>query len=393
MKDIFQNIKEEWMQIIGKTNRTKLVELLNNPDFDKKTYEPFYYNKPNKINTIVFHEVGMPSYFTETPCHIKFIQMLFDIRNNGIMDSGAVVSAGTLGETEYIKSIAWQGVLFITPSVITLTHWLEIITLFISTRIDKHNSTPINTLIPINLITTNNIYIALTQLLHKLYGGELAYTQENFIKNIMNNHIHFTPIANPQISISPQIDFGIRQTYIFTDGACAVHEKPRRAGYSVLLYGVVKKLIYSKSPELENLEVTNQQAEGFAILEALKYIKAYDIPNALIVTDSKFWINLITDWMHKWHKISDDFSHTISTGNKIANRELVLMIYNLWTSLSQVNPVKFSHIYSHKKLPADKFSYAYFLSIGNAIVDKYAKLGEDTHDKKIINISTLHELL
>ena len=112
--------------------------------------------------------------------------MIFDIRNNGIMDSGAVVSAGTLGETEYIKSIAWQGVLFITPSVITLNHWLEIITLFISTRIDKHISTPINTLIPINLITTNNIYISLTQLLHKVYGGELAYTQENFIKNIIN---------------------------------------------------------------------------------------------------------------------------------------------------------------------------------------------------------------
>ena len=393
MKEIFQNIKEEWMQIIGKTNRTKLVELLNNPDFDKKTYEPFYYNKPNKINTIVFHEVGMPSYFIETPCHLKFIQMIFNIRNNGIMDSGAVVSAGTLGETEYIKSIAWQGVLFITPSQLTLNHWLEIITLFISAQINKQNNVQLKSIIPINLITTTNIYLSLIQLLHNLRGGETSYTQENFIKNIINEYIYFTPIAIPQVSILSQIDFGIRQTYIFTDGACAVHEKPRRAGYSILLYGVVKKLIYAKSPELENLVVTNQQAEGFAILEALKYIKTYDIPNAVIVTDSKFWINLITDWMHKWHKISEDFSHTISTGNKIANRELVLMIYNIWNSLSSVNPVKFSHIHSHKKLPADKYSHAYFLSIGNAIVDKYAKLGEDIQDKKIIDIYSLRELL
>ncbi len=392
VKEIFQNIKEEWMAIIGKSNRAKMVEMINNPEFDKKTYEPLYYNIPSRVKTIIIHDVGMPSYFAESACNLKFIQSVFRIRNNGIMDSGAVVSPGTSGENEYIKSLAWQGILFITPTTITLNHWLEIIAILLAVHMKNKSN--------ILVVSSGTIYLSITYLLHKLHGGDASYTIEKFTENIISEFIYFTPLssqttilsANVKVLLS-QIDFGIRQTYIFTDGACAVHQTPRKAGYSILIYGVIKKLIYSKSPELQDLAVTNQQAEGFAILEALQYIKLYNIPSALIVTDSKFWINLITDWMHKWHKTSNDFSHTISTGNKIANRELVLMIYNTWVSLPSINPVKFLHIHSHNKLPADKFSYAYFLGIGNSIVDKYAKFGEDLEDKKIIEFNGMQELI
>ena len=186
----------------------------------------------------------------------------------------------------------------------------------------------------------------------------------------------------------PEIDWSVRHNYIFTDGACGV-KHPRSAGWAMaFVNGKTCFLEYASSRRIkdgdEELELTNQQAEGLAILNALKFLrKKRFLHDAVIITDSQFWIDLITNWMHKWYERSPDFSSKAGPNSKIANRELVSEIYKYWTLcnnkthsrlsyLQGNNSIEFIHVNSHRKPPSDKTSFEFFLWQGNQLVDHFA---------------------
>lgn len=182
-------------------------------------------------------------------------------------------------------------------------------------------------------------------------------------------------ILDPPINWNPADKF-----HIFTDGACTV-KKPRTGGWSFYIANTLydDHVMYGNVPEVnfKNLVLppTNQRAEGLAIINAFKFILDKRIMcDVNIISDSEFWINLITDWMHKWYKINSNFT-TTSSQSDVKNPDLVIEIYKLYTKLSKRIKINFQHINSHQKPMGDQSSHEYFLWYGNHIADYYAGQG------------------
>ncbi|XP_071510158.1 ribonuclease H1-like [Diadema antillarum] len=85
---------------------------------------------------------------------------------------------------------------------------------------------------------------------------------------------------------------------VYTDGACTHNgAHGARAGIGVY-WGDEHPLNYSA--RLEGKQ-TNQRAELTAALKALEQIKAHHKGRPVtLYTDSKYTINCVTDWIHKW---------------------------------------------------------------------------------------------
>ena len=213
---------------------------------------------------------------------------------------------------------------------------------------------------------------------------------------------------------------------IFTDGACSKRDKTgiRNAGFSIYikentdieclknlkLYKKIKNINFhintntlsTNNPnQVMEFEVTNIRAEGYAILYVLVIFKLLlvdkcDINNSndiinilnehnlfpltsfkdeikishncktkdiLIVTDSEFWINVITKWSIGW------FKKDIVLEKK--NSDLVLYILYYYHSLLKNNiNVDFQHVRGHADKKKPEF-YTYF-EAGNIEADKLA---------------------
>ena len=106
----------------------------------------------------------------------------------------------------------------------------------------------------------------------------------------------------------------------YTDGACSGNPGP--GGWGVwLTYGKHTKALCGGE-----LETTNQRMELQAAIEALKALKK---PSEItLVTDSKYVLNGITDWIHGWKKKG----WKNSKKEPVANREL-------WEELDRLNQV------------------------------------------------------
>lgn len=164
------------------------------------------------------------------------------------------------------------------------------------------------------------------------------------------------------------------------------------------------------SMELNNnyfqYSATNIRAEGYAILYALTYIKfvhvdgindkdkiAYkfkldkinnikdtlkvidfnkkSINKFLIVTDSKFWIDLITKWCNSWIKKGLVFDKK--------NVDLIVMINYYMNILSENNiEIVFKHIHGHSD--KDKKAKLNIYQKGNVMSDKLANFANDAKD-------------
>ena len=104
----------------------------------------------------------------------------------------------------------------------------------------------------------------------------------------------------------------------YTDGACSGNPGP--GGWGVWL----RAGKHEKELCGGELETTNQRMELQAAIEALKALKK---PSAItIVTDSKYVLNGITDWIHGWKKKG----WKNSKKEPVANREL-------WEALDALN--------------------------------------------------------
>lgn len=152
--------------------------------------------------------------------------------------------------------------------------------------------------------------------------------------------------------------------YIFTDGSSINNgSKNANSGFG----------IYIPEPEKMRLKIssklpkgkTNNYAELKAILEVLKMLDHTDIDilkkikkdKVVIVTDSQYSINCITQWSHKWIKKG----WVSSTGEEVKNKELIQEILPLYVK----HNVTFKHIRAHTSKKG-------FFYDGNRVVDKLA---------------------
>jgi ribonuclease HI len=152
--------------------------------------------------------------------------------------------------------------------------------------------------------------------------------------------------------------------YIFTDGSSINNgSKNANSGFG----------IYIPEPETMQLKIsaklpkgkTNNYAELKAILEALKILNCTDEnilkqtkkDKVVIVTDSQYSINCITQWYHSWIKKG----WVSATGEEVKNKELI----------QEIQPLSVKHNVSFKHIKAHTSKKGFFYD-GNRVVDKLA---------------------
>jgi ribonuclease HI len=127
---------------------------------------------------------------------------------------------------------------------------------------------------------------------------------------------------------------------IYTDGSCAGNGRKDAVG------GIG---IHFPNGELKDVSkvyrlglCSNQKTELYAILTAIRYVKAgFDLESTqiLIKTDSEYSINCITNWVYKW--VKNDWMTT--TNKPVTNRELIEPIYKY----CQKYDINFEHVDAH----------------------------------------------
>src|ERR1700750_266850 len=101
---------------------------------------------------------------------------------------------------------------------------------------------------------------------------------------------------------------------LYTDGSA--NPNPGPGGWSVVT--VTQALAVGHADH-----ATNNQMEGTAILEALKWLRGRQ---AVIHTDSRLWVDTINLWAPRW---SMNFWRK-PNGDRPANLELVQEMYGMW---------------------------------------------------------------
>ena len=86
----------------------------------------------------------------------------------------------------------------------------------------------------------------------------------------------------------------MKQVIMYTDGACSGNPGPGGWGVLMTFEGVEKEIYGGKS------STTNNQMELSAAIEGLTALK--ESCNVDLYTDSKYVMDGITQWIHKWKK-------------------------------------------------------------------------------------------
>jgi ribonuclease HI len=152
--------------------------------------------------------------------------------------------------------------------------------------------------------------------------------------------------------------------YIFTDGNCKSNGKKGAKGGS----GVYIPQLDTKLVEIID-KPTNQRAELNAILMCFRYILENSIKqNIIIVSDSLYTINCLTNWYINW----ENNGYIASNKKPVKNKEIIQEIIKLKNTIlkTNLNQVSFKHVRSHQSPPIDTTSKEYMFWKGNDIVDK-----------------------
>ena len=174
---------------------------------------------------------------------------------------------------------------------------------------------------------------------------------------------------------------------IFTDGGCDNNGKKNSTAGSAIVF---KESVFNSRTYVNYFKIshsvienkiiypTSQRAEGFAILHALKYLEEQKHTNKYtinIITDSEFWIKMITIYMPKW------FDGTYDNFKLRANSDITINIHKLNSSLSNRYNIIFKHIKSHNK----DLSASTNNIVGNDIADRYASIAKRLNHFKIVS--------
>jgi len=109
---------------------------------------------------------------------------------------------------------------------------------------------------------------------------------------------------------------------IYTDGGCIGNPGP--GGYAVVMikHG---KIVHEHSQSYKH--TTNNRMEYRACLYALQQIKAQNLKDATLHTDSKYVMESVTNWGHKWKQLG--WARNKSGSEKIQNVDLFKACYLL----------------------------------------------------------------
>lgn len=163
-----------------------------------------------------------------------------------------------------------------------------------------------------------------------------------------------------------------KKCIIFTDGSCNPNKlcAEARAGYAAnFALGPYEGVVLYGNLSTKQHFASNQRAEGMAIIKTLEYLESHtDWTECIIISDSKFWISMIEDYMPNWVKNDIEF-------NTKKNPDLTEKMWGLYTMLSIEKTIEFYHINSHGKsgwgkAPSD--SYKFWCYTANGYVDQLA---------------------
>ncbi len=193
-------------------------------------------------------------------------------------------------------------------------------------------------------------------------------------------------IGPPQSAIETAFSLGPMTQVVFTDGSCWPNTcKPDSVGgYAAsFVLGTMKDIVLYGNIKNKPHYASNQRAEGTAILKVLEYLKdnigSWD--EVIIVSDSKFWIDMFESYMPKW--VDQDLFE------QKKNPDMTRPMWNLYTELTEDygKNINFRHIHSHNKDGWQSYAddtYENFCYMSNDYVDKLAlfarlnlKPGED----------------
>ena len=186
-------------------------------------------------------------------------------------------------------------------------------------------------------------------------------------------------LISPMTLLELKKEFPSSDTIVaFTDGSANPNRTcPEAIGaYSAIInYGKLSgRALYGNIENRPNY-ATNQRAEGIAMLKLMQYINLEDNKihwsNCIIISDSKFWIDMIEKYMPTWEKANIPFE---SKKNDDLTRD-IWKVYKDITFGFQKN-ISFRHIKGHNKDNAKQAginSYRYFCYNGNNFADKLAK--------------------
>lgn len=148
----------------------------------------------------------------------------------------------------------------------------------------------------------------------------------------------------------------------------------RAEGYGILYSLILIKLLYVD--KLNNVDDIRNNINNINIISELKCIPYYEDKNkkydyCLIVTDSEFWINVITKWSNNWFKT-----------NKFLDKKNIDIVYyiNYFMTILINNNIfiKFQFVRGHSdKNKKNKFT---IFEKGNIIADKLANIAKNNND-------------
>lgn len=131
-----------------------------------------------------------------------------------------------------------------------------------------------------------------------------------------------------------------QEIIVFTDGSCIGNGKKYASGGIGIHFPQHQLKDISKVYRLGTC--TNQKCELYAILMAIKYIRAtvgLHNKHVIIKTDSKYSINCITKWIDRWIKNG----WKTQNGTPVINREFIEPIYYFYHKYN----ITFHHVNSH----------------------------------------------
>ena len=155
---------------------------------------------------------------------------------------------------------------------------------------------------------------------------------------------------------------------VYTDGSCAGNGKTGAVGGIGIHFpnGELKDI----SKIFKNGCCTNQRAELYAILTALRYIKqnlGLSQNKVCIKTDSQYSIDCVTKWVYGWIKNG----WMTKNNTPVANKEFIELIHKYYENYDIV----FDHIEAHTGLDDKE-------SVANAIADKLATMATKKAQKE-----------
>jgi uracil-DNA glycosylase len=190
-------------------------------------------------------------------------------------------------------------------------------------------------------------------------------------------------IAPPRSQIELAFGIGPATTVVFTDGSCMPNKSgpTSRGGYAATFaLGIFKDVVLYGSIANRPTYASNQRAEGVAILRTMQYLEkhVHEWEEAIIVSDSDFWIKMFDVYMPAWNR-----KNGIDSFDEKKNPDLTKVMWTTFSALTDEagKTITFRHMKSHNKenwaaKPED--SYEYFCYTNNEFVDQFATFARKT---------------